>query len=129
MEDESMVKVIFEPIINDLDLRRNNSDFSFIVMMVNSNINLLYENIEFNNKILISTNKKSRRNPIAHGKSYSYKKIDAIMLANTLYYLLAIQSELKEYKDSLYKKNKEFYIPSKEEKKIIKAKLQKTTES
>lgn len=120
---------LFEPIINDLDLRRNNSDFSFIVMMVNSNINLLYENIEFNNKILISTNKKSRRNPIAHGKSYSYKKIDAIMLANTLYYLLAIQSELKEYKDSLYKKNKEFYILSKEEKKIIKAKLQKTTES
>ena len=120
---------LFEPIINDLDLKRNNSEFSFIVMMVNSNINLLYEKIEFNNKISINTNKKSRRNPIAHGKSYSYKKIDVIMLTNTLYYLLIIQNELKEYKNSLYKKNKDFYIPSKEEKTKIKAKLQKAIKS
>lgn len=120
---------LFEPIINDLDLKRNNSNFSFIVMMVNSNINLLYEKIEFNNKISINTNKKSRRNPIAHGKSYSYKKIDAIMLTNTLFYLLVIQNELKEYKNSLYRKNKEFYILSKEEKNKIKAKLQKSIEN
>ena len=121
---------IFEPIINDLDLKRDNSNFLFIVMMVNSNINLLYEKIEFNSKILINTNKKSRRNPIAHGKLYSYKKIDAIMLTNTLYYLLVIQDELKEYKNSLYRKKnkKEFYIPDKKEKKEIKAKLQNSIE-
>ena len=94
---------LFEPIIKDLDLKRENSDFSFIVMMVNSNINLLYEQIEFNNKISINTNKKSRRNPISHGKSYSYKKIDTIMLLNTIYYLLVIQNELKGYKNSLYR--------------------------
>ncbi len=51
---------LFEPIINDLGLKRYNSDFPFIVMMVNSNINLLYEQIEFDNKISINTNKKSR---------------------------------------------------------------------
>lgn len=111
---------LFEPIIEDLKLKRENSDFSFIVMMVNSNINLLYEQIEFNNKISINTNKKSRRNPISHGKSYSYKKIDTIMLLNTMYYLLVIQNELKRYRNSLYRKKKEFYIPEKEERiKII----------
>lgn len=112
---------LFEPIIKDLDLKRVNSDFSYIVMMVNSNINLLYEQIEFNNKISINTNKKSRRNPISHGKSYSYKKIDTIMLLNTMYYLLVIQNELKQYKNSLYRNSqkKEFYIPSKDKKKEI----------
>jgi len=122
---------LFEPIINDLDLKRDNSDFSFIVMMVNSNINLLYEQIEFNNKISINTNKKSRRNPISHGKSYSYKKIDTIMLLNTLYYLLVIQNELKEYKSSiLYRRNKkEFYIATKEEKRNIKEKIKSKNES
>lgn len=112
---------LFEPIIKDLDLKRVNSDFSYIVMMVNSNINLLYEQIEFNNKISINTNKKSRRNPISHGKSYSYKKIDTIMLLNTMYYLLVIQNELKQYKNSLYRNSskKEFYIPSKDKKREI----------
>ena len=122
---------LFEPIINELELKRDNSDFSFIVMMVNSNINLLYEQIEFNNKISINTNKKSRRNPISHGKSYSYKKIDTIMLLNTLYYLLVIQNRLKKYKSSLlYKRNKkEFYIATKEEKKNIKEKIKNKNES
>ena len=116
---------LFEPIINDLKLKRNNSDFSFIVMMINSNINLLYEEIEFNKLISIDTNKKSRRNPIAHGKSYSYKKIDTIMLMNTIYYLLIAQNELLRYKNSLYRnsKTKEFYIPTRNEKKIIKDKI------
>ena len=116
---------LFEPIIKDLDLKRENSDFSFIVMMVNSNINLLYEQIEFNNKISINTNKKSRRNPISHGKSYSYKKID------TIYYLLVIQNELKGYKNSLYRnsKKKEFYIPSKDEKRKIIEKIKSKKES
>lgn len=122
---------LFEPIINDLELKRDNSDFSFIVMMVNSNINLLYEQIEFNNKISINTNKKSRRNPISHGKSYSYKKIDTIMLLNTLYYLLVIQNELKKYKNSLYRnsRKKEFYIPTREEKRKIIEKIKNKNES
>lgn len=122
---------LFEPIIKNLDLKRENSDFSFIVMMVNSNINLLYEQIEFNNKISINTNKKSRRNPISHGKLYSYKKIDTIMLLNTMYYLLVIQNELKGYKNSLYRnsKKKEFYIPSKDEKRRIIEKIKSKNES
>lgn len=110
---------LFEPIIKDLDSKNGLSDdFIFIVMMINSNINLLYENVEFNEKIKIKTNKKSRRNPVSHGKSYSNKKIDTIMLFNTMYYLLIAQNELKKYKSSLiYNRNKkEFYIPDKENK-------------
>lgn len=116
---------LFEPIINDLELKRDDSDFSFIVMMVNSNINLLYEQVEFNDKISINTNKKSRRNPISHGKAYSNKRIDTIMLMNTMYYLLAIQNELKSYKNRLYRnsKKKEFYIPNSEERRKIKEKI------
>lgn len=117
---------LFEPIIKDLELKIKKSNFLFIVMMVNSNINLLYEQIEFNSRISIKTNKKSRRNPIAHGKSYSYKKIDTIMLFNTMYYLLIIQRKLIKYKNSLYRnsRKKEFYILDKGEKEKIRAKIQ-----
>lgn len=117
---------LFEPIIKDIDRKREISDnFPFIVMMINSNINLLYEDIEFNDKIKIKTNKKARRNPVSHGKSYSNKKIDTIMLFNTVYYLLVAKEELKEYKDSLcYDKNKkEFYFPDKSKKREIKNKI------
>lgn len=117
---------LFEPIIKDIDRKCGMSDdFPFIVMMINSNINLLYEDIEFNDKIKIKTNKKTRRNPVSHGKSYSNKKIDTIMLFNTVYYLLVTKEELKEYKDSLcYDKNKkQFYFPDKIKKKEIKKKI------
>lgn len=36
-------------------------DFIFVVMMVNSNINILYENLHFNGKVNIYTNKKSKK--------------------------------------------------------------------
>ena len=117
---------LFQPIIKDIDKKREITDnFPFIVMMINSNINLLYENIEFNNKIKIETNKKSRRNPVAHGKSYSNRKIDTIMLLNTLYYLLIAKIELNEYKNSLgYDRNKKiFYILDKGQKQKLKNKI------
>lgn len=117
---------LFKPIIKDLNRKREISDdFPFIVMMINSNINLLYEDIQFNERIKIKTNKKARRNPVSHGKSYSNKKIDTIMLLNTVYYLLIAKTELKEYKNSLcYDRNsKEFYFPDKFEKERIKKKI------
>lgn len=110
---------LFEPIIYDLMLQEDK--LYFIVMMVNSNINLLYEQIEFNGKISIHTNKKARRNPASHGKAFSLKKIDSIMLMNTFYYLLVIQNKLKKYRSSLCRNRmKKFYIPTKEEKRKIK---------
>lgn len=113
---------IFEPIIHQISRERENSDdFTYILMMLSSSINLLYEDINFNKRIVIKTNKKSRRNPTSHGKSYSNKKIDTIMLLNIVYYLLIIQKELNNYEGSLCRDNKKgFYFPEKKEKIKIK---------
>lgn len=110
---------MFKPIIDDLEQNNDESSLIFIVMMINNNINRLYEQIEFNQKISIKTNKKTRRNPSAHGKSYSNKKIDNIMLMNTLYYLLDKKNELSKYKNSLYQDNKSFKIATRKKKREI----------
>ena len=92
-------RYIFEPIIDDLNSKNENSQLLFIVMMLNSNINLLYT--RFTNKYSIHTRKKARRHAFAHGKLYSNNKVDALMLLNTLYYILLLQQELKEYECTL----------------------------
>lgn len=121
---------MFEPIIDELYKMTNISDdFIFVVMMVNSNINLLYENLQFNGKVKIYTNKKVRRHSVAHGKLYSNKKIDCIMLLNTVYYLLIIQYRLNEYKDSLCHRKGGFYIPDEIEKKKIMLEIKKCKKS
>lgn len=115
---------LFKTIAMDLDNKNENTDLLYIVMMVNSNINLLYERVEFNGKITIKTNKKSRRMSFAHGKAYSNKRVDAIMLLNTLYYLLILRESLKEYKDCLYKdRNNVFHIATKEKRREIRKSL------
>lgn len=110
---------MFKPIIKDLENNDDGTNLIFIIMMIDNNVNRLYEQIEFNKKITIKTNKKARRNPAAHGKSYSNKKIDSIMLLNTLYYLLVYKEELKKYKNSLFKQGESFKIATKQEKKRI----------
>ena len=42
-------------------------------------------------------NKKVRRNPSQHGKYFSNRKIDTIMLLNTVYYLLIVMDTYKQY--------------------------------
>lgn len=109
---------IFDPIIDDLDSKEENSQLLFIVMMINSNITRLYEFIDFNNKISITTKKKARRHPFAHGKLYSNRKTDTLMLLNTLYYILLVQQELKKYEGTLkYSRKKEIFYLSKSIKK------------
>lgn len=72
----------------------------FYLEMLNNNINLLFDNVDFNN-IKISNNKAIRRHTTQHGKKYSNKKIVSIMLLNTLYNLLYIKEDLKAYKKRL----------------------------
>ena len=90
---------IFEPIIDDINSKNCNSQLLFTVMMLNSTINLLYEH--FKNKDSIQTHKKARRHAFAHGKLYSNSKTDTLMLLNTLYYILLLQQELKDYEGTL----------------------------
>lgn len=115
---------LFEPIIKDLD-DRGADKFSILgLMILSENLNVIYESVEFNEKIKINTHKKARRNPSQHGRSFSNRKVDAIMLLNTMFNLLIIQKELKHYKNKLYKnRNKEFYIPNNEERRKIKNKI------
>ena len=120
---------MFKPIIEDLENNDDGTSLIFIVMMIDNNINRLYEQIEFNQKISIKTNKKARRNPSAHGKSYSNKKIDNIMLMNTLYYLLDKKYELNKYKNSLYQENKTFKIATKQKKRELLKKIKEKINS
>ena len=103
---------LFKPIIEDIDSKDGITLYLLNIMILSNNINTIYENIDFNNKIEIKTNKKARRNPCQHGRSYSNRKIDAIMLLNTIYNLLIAQKVGLKYKDKLkYKSNKkEFCI-------------------
>ena len=72
----------------------------FYLEMLNNNINLLFDNVDYNN-IKISNNKAIRRHTTQHGKKYSNKKIVSIMLLNTLYNLLYIKEDLKVYRQRL----------------------------
>ena len=90
-------KDIMLPIVEIID---NTSDDNFEVipiLVLNDNINVIYETVDFNKKIKIKTNKKVRRNPSQHGKYFSNRKIDTIMLLNTVYYLLIVMDTYKQY--------------------------------
>lgn len=114
---------LFEPIIKDLD-KEGADNFTILdLMILSDNLNVIYESIEFNEKIKINTHKKARRNPSQHGRSFSNRKVDVIMLLNTMFNLLVAQKELKKYKNKIYKKKKDFYIPKDNERKQIKRKI------
>lgn len=118
---------IFETILEEMEENENDTYLSFILLMLNNNINLLYKDVEFNDRIKIETNKKSRRNPTSHGRYYTNKKIDAIMLMNTIFYLLVVQNKLKKYRNRIYKdKQKKFVVANDEEKKQIKLNIEKS---
>ncbi len=114
---------LFGPIIKDLD-KAGVDNFTILdLMILSNNINVIYENIEFNKEIRINTHKKARRNPSQHGRSFSNRKVDVIMLLNTMFNLLVVRIELKQYKSKIYKNKKEFYIPTEEKRKEIKNKI------
>ncbi len=118
---------LFEPIIKDLDDKKSDKGLIILIMILNSNINTLYDNIEFNQKIKISTSKKIRRNLCQHGRSYSNKKIDTIMLLNTVYNMLILRKYTDTYKNKLMynRKSKKFFIPNTEERRELKRKIKK----
>lgn len=100
---ETKRKDIFTPIIeefNKKDIDECNFLDLFYLEMLNNNLNILFDNVDFSN-IVINNNKDIRRHTTQHGKKYSNKKIVSIMLLNTLYNLLYIKDNLKEYKGSL----------------------------
>ena len=101
---------LFEPIIEEieqLDLDKFESKH-FLLMMVSSNINQLYEDKNFNVKIIIKNHKDINRHTSIHGKYFSNLKSSSLMLANTIYNVLVVNNVFGKYKDSIVRKNKKF---------------------
>lgn len=103
---------MFKPIIEDMDKSNGISSYLIDTMILSNNINVIYEYVDFNKRIKLKTKKKARRNPCQHGRSYSNRKTDAIMLLNTIYNLLLLQNNCYEYKNTIIynKKKKLFYF-------------------
>lgn len=94
---------------------------AFRIIMLSHNIDFIFQNYNFGDRIIIETNKKVRRHPSVHGFMYSNKRIDTLMLLNTLNELLIQQENLEPFRNSLVlnKKNKkEFEIIESQKKKV-----------
>lgn len=101
---------IFGPIVKDMV---ENEDFGnvhtmdYILLMMNKNVNDIYEGIDFNGIISIKKNKDTNRHASIHGKYCSNKRESDLMLFNSLYWLLGLQNYLTNYKGRLkYNKTK-----------------------
>lgn len=90
-------KDILLPIVEIIDDTSEDKFEVIPILVLNDNINVIYETIDFNKKIVIKTNKKVRRNPSQHGRYFSNRRIDTIMLLNTIYYLLIVMDKYKKY--------------------------------
>lgn len=110
---------ILKPIIDiyeDIDINQIEL-FVFELMMLSNNINFIYEVVDFNSNKKIKGNKQVRRHAALHGVKYSNKRIDSIMLLNTLISLLNIRHHLKHFECGIiYNKNKKFSLNEKAKK-------------
>jgi len=80
----------------------SNNNFEVIpLIIVNSHINTIYENVDFRKRISIPTHKKTRRSTNQHGKKFVNNKLDVIMLFNTIYYILIVINDFNKYKGKI----------------------------
>lgn len=107
-------KGILHPIIDFYADHYNFSDVDFLfeVQMLSNNIDLIFGDYNFGDKIKIDSNKKVRRHLSAHGYMYSNNRADVIMLMNTLIALLVNIVYFKPFRGTLIrdKKTKLFII-------------------
>ena len=93
---------------------------TFQLMMLSHNIDFIFQNFSFNEKITIDTNKKARRHPSVHGFKYSNKKVDTLMLINSLNELLSLQGFIKSFEGTLrFERNKGFFIDEAKQGKVL----------
>ena len=93
---------------------------TFQLMMLSHNIDFIFQNFSFNEKITIDTNKKARRHPSVHGFKYSNKKVDTLMLINSLNELLSLQGFIKSFEGTLrFERNKVFFIDEAKQGKVL----------
>ena len=103
MKDKGCLKRknLFLPIIEDVENTSNNNFEVIPLIIVNSHINTIYENVDFRKRISIPTHKKTRRSANQHGKKFVNNKLDVIMLFNTIYYILIVINDFNKYKGKI----------------------------
>lgn len=103
MKDKGCLKRknLFLPIIEDVENTSNNNFEVIPLIIVNSHINTIYENVDFRKRISIPTHKKTRRSTNQHGKKFVNNKLDVIMLFNTIYYILIVINDFNKYKGKI----------------------------
>lgn len=115
---------IFEPIIEDLgykDIEEVDDSVYFTLITLSNNINIIFKSFKFTNDT-IPNSKQIRRYPYQHGFKFSNKRIDSLMLINTLYNIIELENNLTEYKNCLIyikkegNKKRKFYIDNEEKK-------------
>ena len=103
-------KGLFNPIVEVMMEKDSLGDMDamdFILLMMDKNIDILYENTRFENDVSINRHKDTNRHATAHGKYYSNRKESDLMLFNSLYWLLGLQDYLNTYEGRLERdKNK-----------------------
>ncbi len=112
-------KGILQPIIEYYSENYNYSDIGFIfeLHMLSNNIDLIFNNYNFSEKVIVDSKKKARRHLATHGIMYSNRKADCIMLLNTLMALIDNLEYIKPFSGALKldgnRGNKHFIIASK----------------
>lgn len=103
-------KGMFNPIIhyhNEWPLSEV-SAFVYELMILSNNIDFIFNDYSLNEDVELETNKEARRHLSVHGFRYSNKRIDTIMLLNSLLAIIRIKPYLKNFEGSLIRKNKKF---------------------
>lgn len=97
---------LLHPIIKFYSENYRLSDIYFIfpLQMLSNNIDLIFENSDFND-VKIKTNKKVYRHLSAHGYMYSNNRVDTIMLLNTLTALLINMPYIDPFRNAIVKKS------------------------
>lgn len=75
--------------------------FCLRMEMLSHCINFIFQRYDFSNTIHIATNKKANRHVAVHGLKYSNKRIDTILLSNTIYEILYHQKYMKPFEGTI----------------------------
>jgi hypothetical protein len=106
-------KGILKPIIKYYADNYMFHDLSFLfeLQMLSNNIDLIFSDYRFGSKVFIESNKKVRRHLSAHGYMFSNRRIDSIMLLNTLAAILINIDYITPFEKTVEKsKNKKLFI-------------------
>ncbi len=79
----------------------------FEIMMLSNSIDFIFENRRFSEGYEVNSNKKIRRHFSLHGRRVSNKKIDSLMLINTLCEILTVRNLLGVFRGTLKRNPKD----------------------